>query len=1026
MPANSPNWNELRQFWSCEPSELAFRALGGLLESWSGPDSAEARNFAAEILADWPDATRSAAWSWCKAAARGQLLCAWPLVRALHLKPSHLSKGTVELAQLAANADLSQITELTVPADSDFRELSFLYHYPEMFPRLKKLCVRDKRDDGAACALTRSPLWRTLEHFEIDPLSESLAHRRDVSRIVPEPGRDSPLRHLQLRAFDLISLWDRQPLPGLRSAAVFIRSVREAELLARRRELDQLESLSIAFRCGFNGSGSFHPVRGNIIQVDEVACETFFRTAGLRSLQHLTIVGYSTGYWSREGLGSAGLQALIASGLLKQLTHLRLEMLPLGDEGAQLLAPAMGPNLESLELIDVWCGSIGAESLAASPCMNSLRHLNLSGNRMEADTAATIAKAFLPNLESLDLSGPGIHPYYWNTGEQPILDAAVAAWSASPNVRRLRRLNVSNCFLTDGALRTIFGSSNFAHLEQLDLSHSEFSAAAVASVVDSPLWLILRGISLKNCRLDDAAAAALTQVKKAPLLRSLDLAYNSIGARGTAALSGWSVLENVWWLNLHDNVLGDNGLIALASSPYLGRLVELDLEQDCWNSRATTFGDAAAEALAGARTLSRLDSLFAGRVDEYHGSAISPGFSKAALKRLQQADWMSPACRASCSDFTGIGTNYYEFQTANPEAELDDHDFRKHSRQRTVIPNDNGCQGPQIQQLRTFELSDSSGTDEDFLKSSVSQLPEVCSQEEARTLRSRWTGDVLEGIECVDPKFVVQHPQELSLSLKDPIRPLPSQAGKVIRDTLESFLNSTLSGYCESCGGTSRNDAQGRLVAETTHLSLGISCNHMLASRVIREVLWWIGAPANTQWDGHELSENPDAASLPATTFVQLTAPTVVRWGRVPYYRIDRVPFPPVLRTQIAAILQKLDAVPAANEWREIAVPDGGRLSICARYLEVSDRFDALNILIETLSLDVSRLIYRLMQACELTAFPMLLAPSDEVASRLNCGWPRPDALTSDTQLHSILTTGPFRTWSDYPKNRSDTASGTD
>ena len=34
---------------------------------------------------------------------------------------------------------------------------------------------------------------------------------------------------------------------------------------------------------------------------------------------------------------------------------------------------------------------------------------------------------------------------------------------------------------------------------------------------------------------------------------------------------------------------GDQGLIALSKSPYLGRLVELDLEQDCWNSRDFTF-----------------------------------------------------------------------------------------------------------------------------------------------------------------------------------------------------------------------------------------------------------------------------------------------------------------------------------------------------------------------------------------------------------------------------------------------------
>ena len=42
----------------------------------------------------------------------------------------------------------------------------------------------------------------------------------------------------------------------------------------------------------------------------------------------------------------------------------------------------------------------------------------------------------MPHLKSLDLSGPRINPYYWNVGQQPLLDAGAAAWANSANARQ--------------------------------------------------------------------------------------------------------------------------------------------------------------------------------------------------------------------------------------------------------------------------------------------------------------------------------------------------------------------------------------------------------------------------------------------------------------------------------------------------------------------------------------------------------------------------------------------------------------
>src|SRR5262245_14893847 len=168
MPTDTAHWHELAEFAHCEPSALAFRALAALLDTWPGDDRPAATEYADELLSKWPDGDRRAPWSWCKAASAGAVPPAWPLVRALQLKPHHLTKGTVNLARLAHHASLEHITGLAIPSYSTYPELSFLYHHPETFPALKTLYAVDKSDDGDVRALAASPLWRTLETFAIN------------------------------------------------------------------------------------------------------------------------------------------------------------------------------------------------------------------------------------------------------------------------------------------------------------------------------------------------------------------------------------------------------------------------------------------------------------------------------------------------------------------------------------------------------------------------------------------------------------------------------------------------------------------------------------------------------------------------------------------------------------------------------------------------------------------------------------------------------------------------------------------
>src|SRR5262249_50511298 len=185
--------------------------------------------------------------------------------------------------------------ELFVSTYSDFHELSFLYHRPETFPALKKLRAVDKRGDGEVRALAESLLWQTVEEFSIEDLTDSLVHRKDASRIVPHFARPDRVQSLTLRSPDLIVAWDANRLPQLRSVSVFIRSVEKARKLAARRELAQLKSLSIAFRCGFSGTSPSEPFPGNVIEADEAAADAFFSKARLNRLESLAIFGYPMG-----------------------------------------------------------------------------------------------------------------------------------------------------------------------------------------------------------------------------------------------------------------------------------------------------------------------------------------------------------------------------------------------------------------------------------------------------------------------------------------------------------------------------------------------------------------------------------------------------------------------------------------------------------------------------------------------------------------------------------------------------------
>ena len=150
-----------------------------------------------------------------------------------------------------------------------------------------------------------------------------------------------------------------------------------------------------------------------------------------------------------------------------------------------------------------------------------------------------------------------------------------------------------------------------------------------------------------------------------------------------------------------------------------------------------------------------------------------------------------------------------------------------------------------------------------------------------------------------------------------------------------------------------------------------------------------------------------------ASRFLQLAVPKITRWqfGGEPGHRIDRLPFSTVQREGVRRILADFRAAEPAAGWAEVATGDGGRLAIYIKYLNDSADFNALNILVEALTPETSRLIHRLMHECALMLLPMAFAATLEAARTIDCDWPKVEVVESAATLHETLARGPYQWW---------------
>jgi uncharacterized protein (TIGR02996 family) len=119
-------------------------------------------------------------------------------------------------------------------------------------------------------------------------------------------------------------------------------------------------------------------------------------------------------------------------------------------------------------------------------------------------------------------------------------------------------------------------ASPYVHwLSDLDLSSNRHTEQMVKALVNSSAFPVLRSLRLKRCALGDEYTAWLVQHRWAERLRALDLSNNHIGPEGGLAIAASPFLDGLNQLNLNGNPLLEIARVIRALRTRFGSRVRL-------------------------------------------------------------------------------------------------------------------------------------------------------------------------------------------------------------------------------------------------------------------------------------------------------------------------------------------------------------------------------------------------------------------------------------------------------------------
>jgi hypothetical protein len=611
-------WALLDDALNAGPDPLAFRAACAALLRFSPGELGAAMLHARAALERWEDADRTAPWTWACALAVGVSEPGVALARALRLTPDHLGCRSVSLATLPDTAlrDLRALHADGFTDDDSPSALEVLTSSPERYASLRRVSQR-WGDADAPVSLARCRWFQEATDCDLQHARElfgddSAAAAPLIRRLSVETSDIAEtLRSLEQHAMPALHALElRGPnfpvIPGDEP------SLGSSSLLSRVDELSLVEPPTLAVRAIFR--------------------------SGLLRLRGLSLCGHGeTAYGGLEPgdvrLGEADLHLMASSGALATLERLRIDSEVAGDAIVDLVACTEPGLLRELSLEGVMLSDAGARRLAMLPHIKHLESLALRDNGIGPDGFAVVAAALSGGkLRRLQIGARGNTPYYWRTTPRADGDDFARALVRA-ELPALTELAFTRLALSVRGARSLAEAAWGRELTGLDLSHDAPGPDGLRSLVGGELVRNLRTLKLDECGVDDAAAMTLAGARF-ERLRDLSLGYGDIGPRGAEQLASAECLATLYRLSLHDNVVGNRGFQALARSPHLKRLVELDIEQDCWNARCQTFGVEAARALVESETFANLDAIYGGIVDEYHGARYAHPFDTRGMALL--------------------------------------------------------------------------------------------------------------------------------------------------------------------------------------------------------------------------------------------------------------------------------------------------------------------------------------------------------------------------------------------------------
>lgn len=245
-----------------------------------------------------------------------------------------------------------------------------------------------------------------------------------------------------------------------------------------------------------------------------------------------------------------------------------LQLRPPWDGSFSLLAQWPGlPRIRSLGLSGGWTCARAVAQLVEAPGAQPIRELQIHDNSLSPNGLQALAEsAFFGQLTRFEMS----HSHYPGA-------LLVEALAAAREPGNLRHVAFAFCHLQGADITRFAQMAWLQTVEHLELTDQPLGPNGVRALANSPNLPRLRILNLSNTRPGRRGIQALGDSGRFRTLRMVDLSHNALGPATIKPLIAAEAETSLRVLNLANNPLGDTGVIALARSPCLKSLLELDL-----------------------------------------------------------------------------------------------------------------------------------------------------------------------------------------------------------------------------------------------------------------------------------------------------------------------------------------------------------------------------------------------------------------------------------------------------------------